>query len=488
LTDLITRDSSCKTNVKKGDLILLAGTAVILLLIVSWVCDYDNMVIFTGDEWDYQSIGVNGYNGAEFLTTGRIGEIDDYRFTGLDNGKISFWESFSGKKAYHRVPFYPMFISVSYKLFGINPVIIKYIQLTILLISGLLLSFAGKLAWGNRGFWIGYLSFIIFVGLNYRFTEHLMPENWQFLFLAVIIISLFYHYRNRPIYSVVLGLTLGLSCLNKGTTFILFPLILISDLYYWWVKDRTHWKRMVLFCTMFILITGLWSVYISIERNQFTFLSVQTGEVILDGNNEFCIDGLWHPEWRERPDSYYNNDNLENMPGVIRAGVFYVKHPECLSNFAAKIKAGFAPVPSFIALMSLFLIWLATVIYRDSGSQKGIRGRVAGRIFALFSVCLSICFVLFSGAMNSILFTVVVVSIALLPVFCGSRFRKEIKLPFEFLIILLNFLIFTLAFYVCNETYPSRYVKTMDGILILLCFYFLSGILENFKKGIVKAS
>jgi len=468
--------------VKRGKLILLGGTTVLLFIIVSLTCRYENNVIFTGDEWDYQSIGVNSFFGAEFLTTGRLKDIDDYRFISLDSGKLSFWEGFSGKKAYHRVPFYPLFVSITYKIFGVNPVIIKYIQLIVLLISGLFLVLAGKVIWGNKGFWIGYLSFLLFVGLNYRFTEHLMPENWQFLFLAVITLSLYYHFRNRIACSAILGLTLGIACLNKGTVFFLFPIIIVSDIFYWRIKNRMHRKNMMAFCATFVLITGLWSFHISHERGELTFLSAQTGEVLLDGNNEYCSDGLWHPGWRDRPDSFYNNDKLETMPDFIRATNFYIKNPAYLSNFPAKLKAGFAPVGSFIALVSLYLIWLASIIYRKPvwhGNKHRIR---RGRIVSLLLACFSICFTIFSGELNGILFTAAIALIFLLVGYQIKKLTKEEMMPFEFLIILSNFLIFTLVFYVCNETYPSRYVKTMDGILILMSVRLLFEIIDYPEK------
>jgi hypothetical protein len=47
----------------------------------------------------------------------------------------------------------------------------------------------------------------------------------------------------------------------------------------------------------------------------------------------------------------------------------------------------------------------------------------------------------------------------------------SIVFPVPFVIVFLNFFLFTLVFYVCNETYPSRYVKTMDGIFLLMCIY-----------------
>jgi len=458
---------------KSKNLILLASTFIAVFVIALIKGNYDNKVVFTGDEWDYQSIGVNSYYGYKFLTTGRLKETEAYKFKGLDDGKIKFWEGFTGRSAYYRVPFYPFFISMTYKFFGVNPIIVKYIQLFLLTVSGLLLVYIGRLVWGERGFYIGYLSFIIFVGLNYRFSSHLMPENWQFLFLSVITICLFYHYMGSRPCSFFMGVILGLSCLNKGTTFFLFPLIVITDLFYNKFKKKGHLYNMLLFALGFSVITGLWSIYVSVERNQLTFLSSQTGEVLLDGNNENSTDGLWHPEWRNNPDSFYNTDKMGNSAGVLRVMNFYLKNPGYLSNFPAKIKAGFAPVYSFNALVCLYFIFLSSSIYRRAKYRTTGLNKTALISVALLLICFSICFGFISRSLNDKLFFIVVILIFLLSVVVYKRFLNELKIPLQFFIILMNFLIFTLAFYVCNETYASRYVKTMDGIFILLTFYLL---------------
>ena len=192
--------------------LLIFCTGAVLYAVFLLRGNYTNKVIFTGDEWDYQSIGVNYQYGHGFLTTGPVEGFDVYKLDSLDDGRIRFWENFSGKKAYHRGPFYPAFACLFYKLFGINPIIIKYFQLLILIVSGSLLPIIGRLAWGEKGFYFGLAGFIIFVFLNHRFSEHLMPENWQFLFLSLIIICLFYHHRGSKLHSALLGILLDYPC------------------------------------------------------------------------------------------------------------------------------------------------------------------------------------------------------------------------------------------------------------------------------------
>jgi hypothetical protein len=464
---------------KPNKLIFLLCAFILTSAIIIIKGDYDNKVDFTGDEWDYQSIAVNSCFGDDFLTTGPIHDIETYRFKNLDQGKITFWERFSGQKAYHRSPFYPLFLIVVYKSFGINPVIVKYIQLLVLLISGLLLIPIANIAWGEKGYYIGYLSFIIFVFLNYRFSEHLMPENWQFLFLALIIISLFNHYKRSTKYSVVLGILLGISCLNKGTTFFLFPLIIISDLIYCRYKDHGHWGNMFFFASGFILITGIWSLNISMQRNQLTYISSQTSEVILDGNNEYCGDGLWHPEWKGIPDSYYNNDKGNKKSELLRVIKFYIKNPASLSNFAGKIKRAYAPLHSFIVLITFSLILMSLKRYPGSESILMREGNLLTKSGLILLFCLATGIgVSMKNLPDPVFFTLFILFCSLC-VFFNKKIKETVQIPYEFIIIFLNFLVFTLTFYVCNETYSSRYVKTMEGIFILVSVYLFFEIINK---------
>lgn len=472
---------------KTKKLILLIGTTILICTIVIIKGDYDKMVDFTGDEWEYQSIGVNSYFGYDFLTTGRIKEIEAYKFKNLDNAKIQFWERFSGQKAYYRSPFYPFFVSIIYKLCGINPVIVKYIQLLLILSSGLLLILIGRLAWGEKGFYIGYVSFILFVILNYRFPEHLMPENWQFLFLSLMTICLFNHFKGSRIHSILLGIILGISCLNKGTTFFLFPLIILFNLYYLIFKNKKQWQNLSLFAFGFIVITGPWTLKISQETNQFTFISTQTSEVLLDGNNEYCKDGLWHPEWRENPNSFYNTDKMKDKTKILRVINFYKKNPGSLSNFPGKIKKAYAPVYSFIALITFYLILLSIRLYHESDSSTKGLNKLFNKIMMVLLFCFSIYFGLFSKTLTDMLFFSILFLIFLFSLVYYKGVIKNVDLPFEFFIIFLNFLIFTFTFYVCNETYPSRYVKTMDGIFILVSVYLLFEIISNSCKFILES-
>jgi 4-amino-4-deoxy-L-arabinose transferase-like glycosyltransferase len=406
-------------------LIVHLSVFLFIAILISVKGTYNNKVIFTGDEWDYQSIGVNFYYGHDFLLTGPLEQLPLYKLEKLNKGKMTFWEHSKGKKAVYRSPLYPIFICGVYKFFGVNPVIVKYIQLLLLIVSGLLLILTAKLIWGSKGLMIGYWGFVTFMILNYRYPEHLMPETWQFLFLHLILIVLLLYYSGSVKYALILGIILGISVLNKGTTFFLFPIILIYDLYYIFKKKWYHIQKTALFILGFVLITGFWSIYIYQNQRSVIYISTQGSEVLLDGNNELCGDGLWHPEWRNNNSCFYNHDHKKDNPTIIRVINFYYTYPEYLKNILAKISNGILVLPSF-----------------------------------LFSV--------------GFLLTLLVVSFI-------HRIKIPVAIPVQFVIIFMNFVIFTIVFYVCNETYSARYVKTMDGVFILFGFYCFFEIIKIFK-------
>ena len=406
-------------KLQKYFLVGIFAIAVVFILIRG---SYKNTVVFTGDEWDYQSIGVNYMYGHDFLITGLIEKPEIYRISCLDKGKLGFWKQFSGVRAIYRSPFYPAFICAVYKCFGINPVLIKYFQLILLFISGGLLIVIAKLLWKDKGIYIGGFAFLGFILLNYKYPQHLMPETWQFLFLHLVILCSVWYYRGHTWLAAAAGIILGISALNKGTTFFLFPLIIACDSYYALRRKRFSTRTIFLFVTGFIIVTGTWSMVLSANQHRFIYISTQGNEVLLDGNNEFCTDGLWHPEWREHEKSYYYHDHMENSPAIFRVVHFYMDNPGHFRYLPAKFVNGFFVLPSFILMLVLSMLII------------GIRN-----IF---------------------------------------KIKKSISVPIQFIVVFLNFIIFTLLFYVCNETYPARYVKTMDGVFLLTASCFLFWIVD----------
>lgn len=451
---------------------LLLGITVFLYLFLVYKGNFKNSVIFEGDEWEYQAIAVNHYYGHGFLTTGRIEDIAKYKISELDTEKLHFWDSKSGK-AYYRSPFYPFFLSLCYQVLGISPLPVKLFQLLLVFVAGLLLIRIGEQCWGSKGNIIGIFSFVGFVLLNYRFAEHLMPESWQLLFVSIILYSLFFHYKNRPLYSIALGVVLGISVLNKGTTLLLFPIVLIYDLYLIVTQAKLRIQNTSLFAISFLIVAYSWSFYLSKQVHAPTFISLQTNSVLLDGNNEYCIDGYWHPEWRNDSNCFYNQSHLKNKSNVEKVASFYLQNPAFLKNLTYKVEAGFHSLYSVQILLILFFSRLSVLLFNWITGNSGSNKKSTVVMQYLLPLVAFSFLLFFTGFMENIPYTFMVLLFLFVQIgILKNDIKISLKLPSHFSILILNFFIFTILFYVCNEVYTSRYVKTMEGIILLAVVYY----------------
>jgi hypothetical protein len=449
--------------------ILFIGFSILLYLFVAFTGNFKDSVTFSGDEWEYQAIAVNQYYGHGFMVTGRLEETDNYKITLLDSNKMSFWESKSGK-AFHRSPFYPGFLFIFYKLFGVHPLIVKLFQLLLIFIAGWLLIKIMEQVLGQRGFWVGLIAYLIFIVSTYRFAEHLMPENWQLLFISIITYLLFSHFRNKPVFSFLLGTVLAFSVLNKGTTFFLLPTILIYDIYLLVFQKTGRAINTLILLTSFALITGIWSFYLSGQINQPVFVTTQASEVLLDGNNEYCNDGLWHPEWRDNTQSYYYSPDLYNKPNVQKVLSFYFENPKYLRNVFSKLNAGFMSLFSFKVLLGIILTYMAVCFIERKNLKLNTGNFKIGAVF-IFLALTSIIFYISQTDKYILSATVPILFVLSLLIDKGNS-QNRVIVPVPFLIVFFNFLLFVLTFYSCNEVYISRYVKTMEGITILTFLLF----------------
>jgi 4-amino-4-deoxy-L-arabinose transferase-like glycosyltransferase len=445
---------------------------LLLFLALAFRGGFHNTVIFAGDEWEYQVIAVNHYYGHGFLTTGKIEETGKYRFSQLSTDKLKFWENKSGK-AYYRSPFYPAFLILCYKIFGVNPLAVKLLQLVLVFMAGLLLIRVGEQLYGNKGFIIGSVSYLFFIFINYRFAEHLMPENWQLVWISLILIFLSFHYSNRPVYSVALGAVLGISVLNKGTTFLIFPIVILCDACF--IMMRKHrFVNTILLMLPFLIITVGWSLYLSKQTNAWTYISTQSKDVLLDGNNEYCTDGAWHPEWRNNIHSFYYQEHIRNLSPLKKVSLFYVKNPDSITNLVAKIYSGFSSLLTIHILLGLFFTHLSIRLL--TGLSNGVKttNQLSLWMMRVVPGLLFLLLVFFFMTLNANEYACLLILFLLLQTTVFRYgLKKSASLPLPFMILLTNFLIFTILFYTSNEVYTSRFVKMTDGIVLLTITHFI---------------
>ena len=138
---------------------------LLLLLIYSAVffakLKFNNEVVFSGDAWQYQSMAVNWAKGFGLMRLGAVGGDyrQDYKLAPvvaerylphlelfIANGKAGGYYSF------YRTPGYIVFMGTIYKWFGVNPIIVKQIQLFLIIFIAAFLPYLGWHYWQKTGF------------------------------------------------------------------------------------------------------------------------------------------------------------------------------------------------------------------------------------------------------------------------------------------------------------------------------------------------
>ncbi len=340
----------------------------ILCLIIIYYIIFLQKVHFTdyadinGDALQYQSIGVNFAKGHGFQRQGKIEDVDVYKFDYYTDYTI-FDKFINSKPSYdfYITPGYPLFLSIIYKIFGVEPIAVKNIQLLLLIIVAAFLPLIGLYFWKFSGFISGLIASPIFIAYNYKLSEGIQTEPLIVFFIFLIVLSyIYFNKKNNLLSSVILGVVFGLSLLIKGTlVFVPFLFFLYLLIRYYREKKKNILRNLLVILTVFILTIIPWSIYATkkahssnilfiqirevlldnkiskqhkthildsispyhiksfllndsiyikdkadklssmIKNNKLIILSTNKDNILLDGNNEYATDGKWHAEWRK---------------------------------------------------------------------------------------------------------------------------------------------------------------------------------------------
>jgi len=192
----------------------------IYLLIWGRLTVMTDTAYFGGDTWEYQSMGVNFAKGHGIQKFGALEPFDVYRFekiTPLPAYYNDFFQS-AGEDDIYRTPAYPLFLAMVYKLFGVSPKTAKIFQLFMLVIIAASLPFVGYHYWGKIGFISGIPAGGLYLARNYKLAEQILTEPLiAFTVFLVLVALMIFEYRQRTIPAIILGLTLGVALLVKGS-------------------------------------------------------------------------------------------------------------------------------------------------------------------------------------------------------------------------------------------------------------------------------
>jgi len=460
--------------------------------------EYSNTSYFGGDEYGYQSMGVNFTYGHGIQKLGGLEEFETYKFAPREDisGELLEFPDMN-IDFFYRTPAYPMFLGVIYKVFGVEPIIAKHIQLLLLVLIAAFLPLVGQFYWNLHGFYNGMIAGPIYLIMNYKFSENLLTESLiSFSIFLVVLAYIYFEMKNKSSRAtIILGLACGTCLLVKGS--LVFLPILISGYFgylFYKNRDRVIIRRIALFLTAFALTVLPWSVYASVKSGELILISTQGKAVFMDTNNEYA-DGRWRPQWKRDPNSFYMNDGMQESSAIFRVANFYLHNPGTLPVLLwKKFVQGYGYLlTTWILLLVLFLDSVRVLL------KKALTANLIRWLFSLIMVLMTGIIVYYwkTYLMADVLhfytilssttairwFQLLLIALAIVvPTYLSRNGRMHVKAPEIFVLLFFNFLIVTLLTCADHTIYPSRYVKVMDFVLILFTVHYISSFTVTMVK------
>ncbi len=425
-------NSNNLVSIKKSRNIIIIISGILFYIIFSFLSKFDDKVRYHGDTIDYQTIAVNFAKGYGFNITGGIESFDTYSFKLVkDPGRydVSYKkEDLHGKFLatvnYFRTPGFPMFMGVIYKCFGVHPLIVRFLQLLLLVISACIMIIISYTLWGRKGFYIGWISSLIFLVCTYKIAEEIMTETLIIFMLSLVILTMifFFKYKNT-VYTILTGVIFGLALLVKGSMIfipVFFGIALLIKIIKF--KDYNLLLKLCLITSITFLTIMPWTIYINnlaskeitelksfkklilngqykttntgtrmkikfdglikmynksdlayiIDKRildiDFIFLSNNGVTTLYDGNNEFCLDGGDHGKEGDETDcaststKFYCNDGMDFESPIKRVVNFYKHNTKLISIiFPNKLISGFLSLLFYLSILMVLIFDLIFV-------------------------------------------------------------------------------------------------------------------------------
>jgi len=423
---------------------------------------FDDTASPRGDAWEYQSIAVNLLTGHGLNRVGTLEPLETYKFKSDARDTIDYrqlGESWGGRFRAYRTPGYPAFLAGIYSVTGISPLRAKQTQLLLLIVSAACLPFLGYWYWRSAGFYGGILAGVLFLGRWHHTADRLYTES--LIAATVMLFSLCllsYQHRPRLATAGVLGFLGGMAMLVKGDLIFLAPLTFVFLAVQTLRKNVGYWHMAIwaIFCIAPVLP---WSVYATHQTGQFTVLTIQASEIMLDGNNELTWeDGGWHPEFRNGafPAAFYNRADIASLSTPQKVLKFYTAYPEKIpAVIYNKLKSGFGAFPYLRVALVLVLFGIFAVLRAPVGKTRA-PDRVsiaAGLLVIIAAYDIVLLLGLFGAAMIFLLY---------------RRRVTQFLLPLPIVIPLGNFFLISLLVFG-----DSRFVSVIDNLFTLTALSFL---------------
>lgn len=473
---------------------------------------WDNKVYFGYNSAEYQSMGVNFAKGHGFQ---RYGAMEDYSVYKFDTNNVFFppkpifkmFLKYPGIIDVWRTPGYGLFLGVVYKIAGINPWVVKTIQLIMLVFIASFLPILAYLILKTKGFISALFAGFFFLMYNYKMAGAIEAEVMVAFFVFFQILIYYYFEKKKIWYTALLAGLYTAACLLIKEIF-LPPLILYVAylLFNSLVKKKfKDLKYISIFIIASILPVLPWSYFASSNRNNLKlnekefsynllsdtakpimqkpniqysvdndeystlmvykyafvmdktpiFLSSFIKNQLLNVHNEY-LSNAYQMQWQYIKTSFYLNDNLSDYPDIIRVVNFYIRNPQYfLRNLYDKLIIGF----KFI-----FIFWLMLVALILDNLNKSIK-KIKPLLYILFAVI----FVAFILIIHYQLFFIILI-FTIISILYGYIYKRQTffhNMPTIINLYIICYLLLSFA--------VTIYERNVQGICFIyyLCFFYL---------------
>jgi len=345
-------------------------TFLLSFLYLSQKYSFDDYAYFAGDTWQYQSVAVNLIKGHGYKYGG-FENFDIYKFK-----KNTYYKQHLSPQElfdifYHqqdffiyKTPLYQLFLALIYKLFGIHPLYVKFIQLVLLCLVSTSLPLLGFLYLKKSGIVPGVISSFIFIKYFCPDPSLVMTESFTIFTFLLWIISFVLWERNTSSFSTLfLGIMTGILILAKAYLLIIpvtFVYLLIS------IKIFSKFLYQALLFTLGLVISiAPWSICASLNSGQIIIVSGQTRNILLDSNNESSIfTGKWSPGWRRwnqgNPKYLYNRLDDSQYSTFAKLILFLKKYNQFIPLMIRnKLSSACGDMFTFAIFICMFLYYLS---------------------------------------------------------------------------------------------------------------------------------
>ncbi|MBL4578639.1 MAG: glycosyltransferase family 39 protein [Flavobacteriales bacterium] len=280
-------DQTLDALLRKNKLLFILSLSLGLCyyLFFAYRANFTDTAELARDSWSYQSIAVNFANGRGFHRVGNMGDFAGYKFADNYNRRYhNKFMVFGGAVDLQRNLGYPLFLSVVYKIFGVSPLIAKYIQLLLLVMVASFLPWIGRHFWGKTGILSGVISGILFLGSSSYVAGQIMSESLIITALFLIIAAYInYDSKKNRLSSVVLGLALGAGLLVKGSL-IFIPLLLLLHMawQYYKSKEKKSLTNLAIVLLFSVIPVLPWTLFVNIRERSVKQTLAEIKEIVFD--------------------------------------------------------------------------------------------------------------------------------------------------------------------------------------------------------------